>query len=233
MRANLTIGKCDVLQGRTMSLRIDYRRRPNARRYILRLNETGDGGCVTIPRGGCHAEAQSFVRRNLSWLEDRLNRQRERIRATGDDNTILLRGEPVSLDAAAQQLLSTTDLSTIMGNSAMLRARLKTKFWRLAKTELPARVSELALAHGLAIRRVSVRDQRSRWGSCSVKAVISLNWRLIQTPGFVRDYIIIHELMHLREMNHSSRFWKHVYTAFPQTDAAEAWLKTHASLLRG
>jgi predicted metal-dependent hydrolase len=94
-------------------------------------------------------------------------------------------------------------------------------------------VHELAAAHSLTVRRVSVRDQRSRWGSCSVKAVVSLNWRLIQTPDFVRDYIIVHELMHLREMNHSDRFWKLLYAAFPQTDEAERWLKNHVTLLRG
>jgi hypothetical protein len=233
MRANLTIGKCDVLEGRTMSLRIDYRRRPNARRYILRLNENGDGGCVTIPRGGCHAEAQNFVRRNLPWLEDRLRQRHEKSRAFGGENTILFRGRAIPLEVAAAQFFPEEHPQDFTSVSATFRARLKTKFWQLARFELPTRVHELAALHGLTVRRVSVRDQRSRWGSCSVKAVVSLNWRLIQTPEFVRDYIIVHELMHLREMNHSRRFWNHVYAAFPQTSEAEAWLKTHASLLRG
>ena len=113
-----------------------------------------------------------------------------------------------------------------------LRTQVEEKLWELAGNELPARVGELAAQHGLRVSRVSVRNQRSRWGSCSAKGVISLNWRLIQTPEFVRDYIIVHELMHLREMNHSSRFWKLVHEAFPQTQAAEQWLKLHAALLR-
>jgi predicted metal-dependent hydrolase len=94
------------------------------------------------------------------------------------------------------------------------------------------RLHELAAAQGLAVKRVSVRDQRSRWGSCSVKGVVSLNWRLIQAPDFVRDYIMVHELMHLREMNHSARYWKLVHEAFPRTTEAEQWLKTHSTLLR-
>ena len=82
------------------------------------------------------------------------------------------------------------------------------------------------------MQRVSIRNQRSRWGSCSRRATISLNWRLIQTPSFVRDYIILHELMHLRQMNHSARFWHEVQTACPGYHLAETWLRTHSDLLR-
>jgi predicted metal-dependent hydrolase len=90
----------------------------------------------------------------------------------------------------------------------------------------------LARKHQVEIQSVQVRAQRSRWGSCSRAGRISLNWRLIQTPEFVRDYIIVHELMHRREMNHSSRFWAHVQNAFPDYIEAERWLRKNASLLR-
>jgi len=76
-----------------------------------------------------------------------------------------------------------------------------------------------------------VRDQRSRWGSCSLQGTISLNWRLVQTPDFVRDYIIYHELMHLWEMNHSERFWARVEEVCPAWRDAELWLKRNGSLL--
>jgi hypothetical protein len=75
------------------------------------------------------------------------------------------------------------------------------------------------------VTRVSVRDQRSRWGSCTIGGVVSLNWRLILTPESVRDYIIHHELMHLREMNHSARFWACVEEVSPDWREAEAWIK--------
>ena len=78
---------------------------------------------------------------------------------------------------------------------------------------------------------MSVRNQRSRWGSCSAAGTISLNWRLIQTPDFVRDYIIYHELMHLREMNHSDRFWDHVEEVCPGWREAERWIKRNGSLV--
>jgi predicted metal-dependent hydrolase len=233
MWAYFTKQTSEVLAGRTMSLRIDYRKRRNARRYILRVNARGDGGCVTIPRGGSRAEARSFAQRNLVWLEETLERSREKTRAATAGNRILFRGELVEiLTVTADEVLLGSQTLRLRPGAGNLRARLKMKLWELAKAELPLRLQELAAAHGLAVKRVSVRNQRSRWGSCSVKAVISLNWRLIQTPDFVRDYIMVHELMHLREMNHSARFWKLVHEAFPRAAEAERWLKAHSGLLR-
>jgi hypothetical protein len=77
-----------------------------------------------------------------------------------------------------------------------------------------------------------VRNQRTRWGSCSRRGNISLNWRLIQTPPFVRDYICLHELAHLRQMNHSERFWSEVARLCPDYLHAEKWLKQNSRLLR-
>src|SRR5271165_4610295 len=95
----------------------------------------------------------------------------------------------------------------VTDHGADLRPAIERHLWRLAAKELPPRVLEYATLHQLSVRRISVRNQRSRWGSCSQRGTISLNWRLIQTPPFVCDYICLHELAHLREMNHSSRFW--------------------------
>jgi len=81
------------------------------------------------------------------------------------------------------------------------------------------------------VRQIVVRNQRSRWGSCSASGTISLNWRLIQTPDSVRDYIIHHELVHLQEMNHSPRFWTRVEQSYPAWRDAERWLKQNGSLL--
>jgi hypothetical protein len=113
-----------------------------------------------------------------------------------------------------------------------VRPQLERHLWALAKQELPERVSTLALQHGFTIRAVSVRNQKSRWGSCSRRGTVSLNWRLIQTPDSVRDYIILHELAHLREMNHSRHFWRAVAGVCPGYREAERWLRTHAGILR-
>ena len=100
-----------------------------------------------------------------------------------------------------------------------------------ARQELPARLLELAAAHGLTVARVSVRNQRWRWGSCSRNGHICLNWRLVQMPPSVRDYVMIHELMHLKRMDHSPKFWKLVARCCPDYGAARAWLRRHADLL--
>lgn len=94
-----------------------------------------------------------------------------------------------------------------------------------AKRELPARLLELAAEHGLAVTRVSVRNQRWRWGSCSRNGHVCLNWRLLQMPDSVRDYVMIHELMHLKRMDHSPKFWKLVAQACPDFESARAWLR--------
>ena len=92
--------------------------------------------------------------------------------------------------------------------------------------ELPPQLLSLAEKHGIAVARVSIRNQRSRWGACSAKGSITLNWRLILVPDFVREYVMIHELMHRRELNHSKRFWGHVRAACPRYREARQWLLT-------
>ena len=112
-----------------------------------------------------------------------------------------------------------------------LRPTLEAQFARRGRIELPARAWELAAVTRVNVTQVTVRNQRSRWGSCSVGGTISLNWRLVQTPDFVRDYIIHHELMHLHEMNHSAHFWARVEEVCPDWREAEEWLKRNGSLL--
>ena len=94
-----------------------------------------------------------------------------------------------------------------------------------ATRELPPRLLELAARHGVTVTRVSVRNQRWRWGSCSRSGLICLNWRLVRMPDAVRDYVLIHELMHLKRMDHSPKFWKLVAEACPDFEASRAWLR--------
>jgi predicted metal-dependent hydrolase len=100
-----------------------------------------------------------------------------------------------------------------------------------ARRDLPPRLLALAAQHGLAVTRVTIRDQRSRWGSCSSKGHIALNYRLVLMPDEVRDYILVHELMHLRRQDHSRAFWRHVAAACPRFRDAERWLRTHGPAL--
>jgi len=101
-----------------------------------------------------------------------------------------------------------------------------------ARTTLPVRLRELAAAHGLAVARVSIRNQRTRWGSCSRDGHICLNWRLVLMPDWVRDYVMVHELMHLRRLDHSPAYWRLVAAACPEYGDARHWLRAHGPALR-
>ena len=102
---------------------------------------------------------------------------------------------------------------------------------RRAIRDLPAQLRALAARHGVEIDRISIRNQRARWGSCSRRGSISLNWRLVLVPDFVREYVMLHELMHRRELNHSSRFWRLVAGVCPRMVEARHWLRTEGQAL--
>jgi predicted metal-dependent hydrolase len=100
-----------------------------------------------------------------------------------------------------------------------------------ALRELPVRLLRLAEYYGLEVSRVSVRNQRSRWGSCSPSGHICLNWRLVLMPDAVCDYVLIHELMHLRRLDHSRHFWRLVAHACPDYEDSRRWLRENRHLL--
>jgi predicted metal-dependent hydrolase len=100
-----------------------------------------------------------------------------------------------------------------------------------ARRELPEALLALAAAHDIRVTRVSVRNQRSRWGACSSTGAVTLNWRLILVPDFVREYVMLHELMHRRELNHSQRFWRLVAAVCPGYQDARRWLLTEGQRL--
>jgi predicted metal-dependent hydrolase len=101
-----------------------------------------------------------------------------------------------------------------------------------AREELPPMLLDWAQRLGLRVQAVSVRDQRTRWGSCGRNGRICLNWRLLLMPGWVRDYVLVHELMHLQRLDHSPRFWALVAKAYPAYRDARAWLRVHGPGLR-
>ena len=206
----------------------------HARRYILRISADGSTR-VTVPRGGSRKAALDFARRHVAWIEQQLQKrhaQKNEIAGWRHGSEIFFRGQRVALAVGDGVVQFADQVVPLKETPDNLRPFIEQHLWRLARVELVPRTFELAGLHQLAVRRVTVRNQRSRWGSCSVRGTISLNWRLIQTPELVVDYIVLHELMHLRELNHSSRFWRWVEGACPRFREAEAWLKQHGRILR-
>jgi predicted metal-dependent hydrolase len=201
-----------------------------ARRYILRVRPDGTLR-VTVPRGGSRREAEAFVALNQKWIE----RERQRVGAEHAPvqwhagSEILLRGAAVPILVArdGQRLvIAYGDRRFVTSDSLDLRAAIETDLKQLARVELIPRLHELAAAHGLSVAAVTIRNQRSRWGSCARNGNIALNFRLVQMPQPIRDYVLIHELMHLRQQNHSRRFWRLVEAACPAFRDAERWLRT-------
>lgn len=219
-------------------LPLQFVRNPRARRYVLRLGHDGVVR-VTVPRGGTHAEARKVANQHLGWLERQLAKRREeagRDHAWRHGTEIWFRGERVALDVVEGDTLRWLRIGEISfavdSTLTDLRPVVERHFLKLARAELPGRTLELAAKHGFAVKSVSVRNQRSRWGSCSRQATISLNWRLVQMPPAVRDYIILHELAHLRVMNHSAKYWRVVAQLCPDYRVAQAWLKANGKQLQ-
>ena len=213
---------------------VRYAVHPRARRYILKLSRDG-GFSVTIPRRGSLAGARRFVHGQTAWMTGARARWRKREdarTARQGGNRMLFRGaeHPIEVDAAGG-VLKLGDLILPFRGDGDPRQVLERRLRALAAREFPPRVFDLARRHGVRVTLVTVRAQRSRWGSCSRAGTVSLNWRLIHAPDDVLVYVIVHELMHLREMNHSDRFWRHVADAMPGYEAAERWLKAHGWLL--
>jgi predicted metal-dependent hydrolase len=208
---------------------------PRARRYLLRLRSDGTVR-VTIPRRGTISAAKDFAARNVGWLEQQFQRLSTCPTTPviwNPGTEILFRGELVRIESDADgSIRFATERIKVSNASADLRPFIQKHLHRLAAQELPPRVLELAVLHEITVSRISVRNQKSRWGSCSRRGTISLNWRLIQSPGFVRDYIILHELAHRRQMNHSEKFWQEVARMCPDFQKARLWVKQNAELLR-
>jgi predicted metal-dependent hydrolase len=208
---------------------------PRARRYLLRLRPDGTVR-VTIPRHGSISAARDFAARNIGWLEQQFQRLAAQPKSPSGwqfGTEIFFRGAPVRIELESDGFIrfGTERLKATDANGD-LRPAIQKHLRQLAAKELAPRVMELATRHEIIVTRVSVRNQKSRWGSCSRRGTISLNWRLIQTPASVRDYVILHELAHRRQMNHSDKFWQEVARLCPDYLEAERWVKQNAKLLR-
>jgi predicted metal-dependent hydrolase len=209
---------------------IEFVRVRRARRYILRVRPDGTLR-VTVPRGGSRRAAEDFVRQHEKWVA----RERSRVRVEAppqvwrDGCTILLGGEMVRISVeshGASWRAVYGDRSVTVKEPGDIRRAIERDLRELAAAVLLPRLTTLAAQHGLTVGAVTVRNQRSRWGSCARNGNIALNFRLVQMPAHVSDYVLLHELMHIRQQNHSRRFWRLVEAACPGFRDAERWLRT-------
>jgi predicted metal-dependent hydrolase len=211
------------------AVRVDVRVSARARNYRLSIPHKG-APVLTIPRYGRWSEAQAFLDRQAGWLLARMHRAPQAV-AFADGATIPLRGVPHRI-AATGKVRGTvlTDAALTLWTPGLpehLGRRLVDWLKSEAMRDLEARVAVHAATLGVKVVSLRVREQASRWGSCSATGRLNFNWRLILAPPFVLDYVAAHEVAHLLEMNHSHRFWDTVRRTMPDMDRGRAWLKAH------
>ncbi|MDA1305799.1 MAG: SprT family zinc-dependent metalloprotease [Acidobacteria bacterium] len=212
------------IDGHTWPLKIVRHQR--ARRYVLRMTDAG-GLRLTVPRRASVAAGVAFVRSQGPWIARERVRRHTRVEGWQPGAPVWFRGEqtPVLCDDTHVQLGECRWLKS--SDARTLREEVEMFLRALAARELPERCLALAATCGESVARVSIRNQRSRWGSCSTRRTIALNWRLVLMPPSVADYVILHELMHLRQPNHSRAFWREVASVCPEWREAERWLTLH------
>lgn len=212
---------------------IRLRRHRRARRYTLRIHPTDREAILTMPPRGTIAEAREFAHLHGGWIAARMGRLPKA--APFHPGTILpLRGTPHRIVHRAGERgtawVETRDsgekILCVAGAGEHLDRRVHDYLKREARRDLQRSTQAYAQTLGVRVKRLSIRDQSSRWGSCTSAGSLSFSWRLILAPPFVLDYLAAHEVAHLVEMNHSPRFWRVVARICPSVERAKKWLDT-------
>jgi predicted metal-dependent hydrolase len=215
---------------------VRVRRHRQARRYTLRIDAASRQVVLTIPPRGSLKEARAFAQQHGAWIAARLQRLPQA--------TPFTHGETVPLRGVSHRIVHRDDIRgtvwterdeageaviCVTGEPPHHNRRVADFLKREARHDLEAACRRYAKQLGVAIKRISVRDQSSRWGSCSNTGVLSFSWRLILAPPFVLNYLAAHEVAHLVELNHSAKFWRLLKRLNPDCERAKAWLDTHGT----
>jgi predicted metal-dependent hydrolase len=213
---------------------IDLRRNARARNYTLRVPGPARPPVLTMPSRGCMREAQEFLERHAGWLRRQLARLPQGM-PIADGGEIPIRGIKHRIRHAGQRRGAAVlrhegdeqPTLVVAGDPAHLKRRVIDFLKREARRDVEAAVQRYAARLEVRPTSLRLRDQTSRWGSCSAGGQLSFSWRLIMAPPFVLDYLAAHEVAHLRELNHSRRFWRLVEALCPDTEQARAWLAAY------
>jgi predicted metal-dependent hydrolase len=219
---------------------VELRRHAGARRLTLRVSKTRRAVVVTVPAECRMEEAGRFLRNHIDWVQERLGRVPEPVPFI-DGAKVPLRGRlhKVRFTGAARGVgvVNAEDVAgsmprlAVSGRIEHASRRLMDWLAQEARADLDRRVTWHARRLGVRVKRIGLRDQTTRWGSCSASGLLSFSWRLILAPPFVLDYVAAHEVAHLLEMNHGPRFWKLVAKAVPRLEEAKEWLRNEGSEL--
>jgi predicted metal-dependent hydrolase len=230
----------DDLQPETLTLpsgpaRVEWRRSLRARRVSLRIDPTGGAVVVTLPARATRKAGMALLMGHADWVANCLAALPELITFT-DGAIIPIGGIPHCIrhapSARGAAFLLDQQLH-VTGAPDVLSRRVRDFLRQEARRRLGALVAAKSGLLGITPKRTTIKDTTSRWGSCAPDKSLALSWRLVMTPPFVQDYVVAHEVAHLRHMNHGPKFWAQVDELTPHTRAAIPWLRAEgARLLR-
>jgi predicted metal-dependent hydrolase len=210
---------------------VHLRKNSRAKRYSLRISNKDGKISLTLPRWSNLNEAMAFARDQEGWMRKHLAKQLQPIDVRF--------GETILLDGIAHEIAHGQGRSVVVdggviyipGRDEQLVPKLRAYFKTLARERLVPASEHYAGLLGRSIGRVTLRDTRSRWGSCTSDGHLMYSWRLVMAPRAVQNYVAAHEACHLIEMNHSDAYWALVAQVSPNYKADRNWLKVHGALL--
>ncbi len=225
-----------TVAGRTLPLRIVENER--ARRLTLRIDAGGQGLRVTVPPGLRQGEVEKFLHRHQGWLEQRLAKVPDRPQVRRGVK-VPFRGVPhlVVHEPGRRGTVSVENGEggprlVVHGERLHLPRRVADFLKREARREIEMLVARHTATVGRKAKAIRFRDTTSRWGSCTSDGTLSFSWRIMMAPPAVIDYLVAHEVAHLKEMNHGPDFWKLCGQLCPDTERCKAWLKRNGGALQ-
>lgn len=196
-----------------------------ARRISLRVSRLDGRVTLTCPKGVTEAEALAFARSKAAWLRQALADQQGAV-TVGHGAQVPVLGHMRQIVQGSGRTVRITDEALLVpGPAERAGARVQGFLKNHARDRLVEAADRHATALGRPYARISLRDTRSRWGSCTSDAGLMFSWRLIMAPESVLDYVAAHEVAHLAEMNHSAAFWAVVHRLYGDHRAARGWLR--------
>lgn len=213
-------------------IEITLRRTARARRFSLRVAQ-GDGRVtLSLPLRAREDEAMDFARAHEGWIRRALSRLPQ-IAPVALGGQVMFEGRMLTIQSGTGRALRIEEgLLIVPGDAGRVPARIAAFLKVRARDRLAQASDQYAAQVGCKVATISLRDTRSRWGSCSAQGALMYNWRLIMAPPAVLDYVAAHEVAHLVEMNHSRAFWDVVARLYPTWQVQRDWLKRHGGALQ-
>ncbi|SLN27397.1 hypothetical protein ROA7450_01096 [Roseovarius albus] len=217
-----------VLWGKP-NVEILLRKSAKARRISLRISGLDGRVTLTVPKGVSEREGLKFARQKESWIRDQLLTRPNTVDVRFDA-TIPIQGEHIRIKPSAGRRVELFDeILHVPGSDETVGSKVRAWLKARARDQLAAASDHYAAQLGLGYARISIRDTRSRWGSCSSAKGLMYSWRLYMAPPEVLNYVAAHEVAHLKEMNHSPAFWTEVDELYPGYETPRRWLRDYGS----